>query len=569
MTTRPNSRPPWTQPKYEGHAKMTWNMPIAVPGKYRAAVMRFIERPCAHCLLSLLALAGVLVFSGCVKVGPDFDLPETQIRQQWIEAGDLEGQKAPVNYRMWWKVFRDPVLDTLVQTAYAQNIPLRVAGARVFEARARLGIAIGEQYPQVQQIGGSASSIRESEKAPSAPQVTAPSDKYQYNQVQAAAAAGWEIDFWGKFQDRVASEDAKFLGAIAAYDNALVSLTADVARTYVTVRTLEERVQIIQENVDLQKESLRIAEARFKAGSANGLDVDQAITQLRSSEAAIPPLVASLRQAKNALCILLGMPPGNLDHLMGKGSAIPQAPLEVAVGIPANLLRRRPDIRQAELQAAAQCALIGVAKADLYPAFSLNGSFGFLSSDVGWFSLGDITNWSSRYYSIGPAFTWNILNYGQITNNVRVQDARFQESLFRYQNTVLRAQQEVEDALTDFHQAQKGLSRWTEAVEAAKSSADLAMIQYRFGATNYTTVITAQQALRSGQESLAIDQGSVPQALIAIYRALGGGWELREEKPFLPTAITTAMGKRTNWGGLLDPAAVQPLDNQQLLTPDW
>jgi NodT family efflux transporter outer membrane factor (OMF) lipoprotein len=548
---------------------MTLHMPIAVPGKHRATVMRSIGRRFGHCLLSLVAFAGVLVFSGCVKVGPDFVLPETQIRQQWIEAGDLEGQMAPVNYRMWWKVFRDPVLDTLVQTAYAQNIPLRVAGARVFEARARLGIAIGEQYPQVQQIGGSASSIRESEKAPSAPQVTAPSNKYQYNQVQAAAAAGGEIEFLGEFQGPVASEDAKFLGAIAAYDNALVTLTADVARTYVTVRTLEERLRIIQENVDLQEESLRIAEARFKVGSANGLDVDQAIAQLRSSEAASPPLEASLRQAKNALCVLLGMPPGNLDHVLDKGYAIPQAPLEVAVGIPADLLRRRPDIRQAELRAAAQCALIGVAKADLYPAFSLNGSFGFLSSDVGWFSLGDISNWSSRYYSVGPAFTWNILNYGQITNNVRVQDARFQESLFSYQNTVLRAQQEVEDALTGFQQARKGLIRWEEAVRAAKKSADLAMIQYRLGATNYTTVITAQQALRSAQESMAIDQGSVPQALIAIYRALGGGWELRVGNPFLSVDITTSMGKRTNWGQLLDPAAVQSLDNRQLLTPDW
>jgi NodT family efflux transporter outer membrane factor (OMF) lipoprotein len=544
-------------------------MSITALGKYRVAAMAASASHREQRILSMVVLACVLVLTGCVKVGPDFIRPETQIRQQWMETDGFAAQTSPADYRTWWNVFRDPVLDTLVQIAYAQNIPLRVAGARVFEARARLGIAIGDQYPQVQQIGGSVSNIRESEQAPSAPQKTVSSDKYQYDQVQATMAAGWEIDFWGKFRSAVESDNAEFLGSIAAYDNALVSLTADVARAYIVIRTLEERLRIAQKNVGLQKESLRIAQTRFDAGAASGLDVDLAMTLLRTTEADIPPLVASLRQAKNALCILLGMPPGNLDHLMGKGSTIPQAPLEVAVGIPADLLRRRPDIRQAELQAAAQCALIGVAKSDLYPAFSLNGAFGFLSSDVGSFSLSDVTNWSSRYYSVGPSFTWNIFNYGQITNNVRVQDARFQELIFGYQNTVLRAQQEVEDALSGFQQAQKGLIRLVEAVEASQKTADLVMIQYQSGATNYTTVITAQQFLLANQTNLAFAQGNLPQALIAIYRALGGGWELRSGNLFLPAAITTSMGKRTNWGGLLEPAAVQPLDNRQLLTPDW
>jgi outer membrane protein TolC len=210
-----------------------------------------------------------------------------------------------------------------------------------------------------------------------------------------------------------------------------------------------------------------------------------------------------------------------------------------------------------------------VAKADLYPAFTLNGTFGFLASDVGRFGLGDIAAWSSRYGSFGPSFAWNILNYGQITNNVRVQDARFQELVFSYQNTVLRAQQEVEDALTGFLQSQKSLIRLAEAAEAAKQSANLASIQYQSGATNYTTVISAQQFLLADQDSLAVAQGAVPQSLIAVYRSLGGGWELREEKPFLPADIAIAMGKRTDWGGLLEPAAVQPRDTQQLLTPDW
>jgi len=520
-------------------------------------------------MLARVVLAGALLLTGCTQVGPDFIRPEAQVRQQWMEADDVQVRTLPADYRMWWTAFQDPVLDRLVQIAYAQNIPLRAAGARVFEARARLGIAIGEQYPQLQQAVGSAFDIRESERAPTAPQQKSPADQVQYNQVQAGIVASWEIDFWGKFRRAVESEDQNFLGSMAAYDNALVTLTADVAATYVTLRTTEERLRITQENVALQKESLRIAQARFQAGSAAGLDVQQAIAQLRTTEAIVPQFEASLRQAKNALCVLLGVPPGNIDHLLGDRSAIPQAPLEVAVGIPADLLRRRPDIRTAELQAAAQCAQIGVAKADLYPAFALNGAFGFLASDVGRFGLGDLTNWSSRYYSFGPSFAWNVLNYGQITNNVRVQDARFQELIFGYQNTVLRAQQEVEDGLTSFLQARKSLIRMREATAAAKNAAELAMIQYRSGATNYTTVITAQQALLADQDTLAGAQGAVPQALVAIYRSLGGGWGLREGQPFLPAGITTAMGDRTDWGGLLDPAAVQPLDSRKLLTPDW
>jgi NodT family efflux transporter outer membrane factor (OMF) lipoprotein len=505
---------------------------------------------------------------GCVKVGPDFVRPTPDIRNNWLEEDSARIRTAPTDYRRWWSAFKDPVLDTLVQTATAQNISLRVAGARVFEARARLGIAIGEQYPQIQQAVGAASYNRESERAPTSPQSSAGAD-FDYKIAQVGATASWELDFWGKFRRAVEAEDANFLGSIAAYDNAMVSLTAEVARTYVLIRTLEERLRIAQNNVVVQTESLRIAEARFQGGATSERDVQQALTQLRSTEASIPQIEANLRQTKNALCTLLGMPPRNLDTMIGGRSGIPEAPLEVAVGIPADLLRRRPDIRNAELQAASQSALIGVAKADLYPAFTLTGSFGFFSSDVGKFSLSDIGSWSSRTGSFGPGFTWNFLNYGQITNVVRVQDARFQELIFGYQDTVLRAQQEVEDGLTAFIKSQKRLTSLEAAAAAAKRSADLALIQYREGATDYTTVLTAQASLLSQQDSLAAGQGDVPQGLIAVYRALGGGWEMREGQRFLPAGVTTDMANRTDWGELLEPAAVEPQTERQLLTPDW
>jgi outer membrane protein TolC len=254
------------------------------------------------------------------------------------------------------------------------------------------------------------------------------------------------------------------------------------------------------------------------------------------------------------------MPPSNLDGLLQPASGIPVAPAEVAVGIPADLLRRRPDIRSAEQEAAAQSALIGATKAQLYPAFSLSGSFGFTSSDIGGASLSDVFKWSSRAVSIGPAVTWNIFNYGQITNQVRAQDANFQQAILSYQNTVLQAQQEVEDALASFLGAQDSAALLTEAVAAGKRSVELATFQYREGATGYTTVLTAQQNLFEQQDKLAVTQGDVAQGLISLYRALGGGWQTRQGQDFVRDDIREAMAQRTDWGSLLQnptPVAVQ------------
>ena len=516
----------------------------------------------------LLGVVLLIAIDACTMVGPDFVPPTADVSQEWVAAQDPRVKTEPADYKNWWQVFQDPVLDKLIQTAYEQNLPLRIAGARVFEARASLGIAIGQQYPQTQQAFGSASYNRESERSPLASQQSRGVD-FDYSQAGVGATAIWELDFWGKFRRAVESENASFLSSIAAYDTALVSLTADVARTYVLIRTIEDRLQIARENLVIQKESLRIAQVRFQGGATSERDVQQARTLLFNTEATIPQLETFLQQAKNGLCILLGMPPRHLEEMLAGSSGIPKAPAEVAVGIPADLLRRRPDVQIAELQAAAQCALIGVAKADLYPAFSLTGTFGFLSSDVGRFQLGDITSWKSRTGSFGPSFQWNLLNYGRITNLVRVQDARFQELIFNYQDTVLRAQQEVEDGLASFIHSHVRVVSLDEAATAAKRSADLALIQYSEGATDYTTVLTAQQALLAQQDSLAQEQGNVPQGLISVYRALGGGWEIREGKEFLPAEVIETMGNRTDWGGLTKPAAVEPPTRVQLRTPDW
>jgi NodT family efflux transporter outer membrane factor (OMF) lipoprotein len=508
--------------------------------------------------LWMMLLVSAMLLSGCAMIGPDFFRPSSKLSPEWLDAGDPRVKTEPTTYRDWWKAFSDLVLDDLIQTAYRQNLSLRITGVRVLEARAQLGIAIGEFFPQSQQLLGSENYNRTSQRSSQAVSAEQfPAIGFAYNQAQIGFSANWELDFWGKFRRAIQSADASLLSFIAAYDSALVTLTGDVASTYVTIRTLEDRLRIARENVETQNESLKIAQARFEGGATSERDVQQALTQLNSTEATIPQLETLLRQQLNALSTLLGLPPGDLGERLSGASGIPSVPMEVSVSLPADLLRRRPDIRSAEYQAAAQCAQIGVAKADLFPAFSLSGNFGLLATDIGQFKLGDVTSWRSRTGSIGPAFQWNVLNYGQITNNVRLQDARFQELIVSYQNTVLQAQKEVENGLVSFLKAQERVGSLVKAVNAAKRTVDLSVIQYREGATDYTTVLTAQKDLLSQQDNLAQGQGDIPQGLISVYRAFGGGWEIREGHDFVPAEIIENMQNRTNWGSLFTPAAAE------------
>jgi NodT family efflux transporter outer membrane factor (OMF) lipoprotein len=511
-----------------------------------------------------------LFLSGCTMVGPDFRPPKASVSPDWMEAGDPRVKPSPeAQYHDWWQVFDDPALSRLIDQAYKENLPLRIAGLRVLEARAQLGIAVGELYPQSQQAFGDLQYNRPSGHAPQ----TIVGSNQGFWQSEIGLSASWELDFWGKFRRAVESGNAGWLASIANYDSALVSLTADVANSYIQIRTLEQRIGIARRNVETQRESLKIAEARYQYGTASQLDVDQAGTALYNTQASIAPLEIQLRQAKNALSVLLGLPPSHLTEELAGPSEIPVSPAQVIVGIPADLLRRRPDIRNAELLAAAQCAQIGVAKADLYPAFSLSGVLGFLSSDFGPFNLGDMFQWSSRSIQAGPSFQWNIFNYGQITNNVRVQDARFQELLINYQNTVLTAQQDVEDNLAAFLKAQGQAGFLARGVTSAKNALDLAIQQYQEGTVDFTTVLLAQQSLLSLQDNLATTLGNISTNLVGVYRALGGGWETREGKDLIPSGIKEEMAKRTNWGGLLAPASYNPLPSEEpkslVRVPDW
>ncbi len=503
----------------------------------------------------------VLLLGGCATVGPDYVRPKAQEPAAWVEK-DPRITQEPADLSAWWKVFNDPVLDGLIETAYQQNLSLQIAGIRILEARVQLGIAKGNLYPQVQTLSGSLTHANLSQNSANALSVL----DFGYNDLVADFGAAWEIDLWGKFRRGIEASNAALEGNIATYDDVLVSLTANVAGSYVMIRTFEARLDVARTNVNLQEQTLRIAEAQFEGGLVTELDVLQARNLLYATKASIPPLEAGRRQSQNSLATLLGVLPENVQELLGGPKPIPLAPVEVAVGVPAELLRRRPDIRLAERQVAAQCALIGVAKADLYPHFSLFGSIGLRTSDTesllpggpGGIDLGDLLSSNSLQWFVGPSFTWDVLNYGRIKNKVRVEDARFQQLGINYQNTVLRAVQEVEDGLAGFIQASDASGFYRESVTAAERSVRISLVQYREGLVDYQRVLDAQRALASSQDALVSTSGSVATNLIAAYRALGGGWENRLGKDFIPAAIKEEMVERTDWGNLLESEPLEP-----------
>ncbi|MGA6924598.1 MAG: efflux transporter outer membrane subunit [Desulfosarcina sp.] len=521
--------------------------------------------------LRLVWLAMVLIMSGCTMVGPDFVKPEVPLRGTWtqIEAPGLSAGQT--DYNDWWGVFDDPVLDHLVESAYRQNLSLQIAGIRIYEARAQLGIAVGRLYPQQQSASGALATNKLSSSSDT------PSIDNYFSSLSLGFDAAWELDVWGKFRRSVQSGVANLEATVASYDNVLVSLTAEVARTYIVIRTLEKRLAIAEENVGLQARSLYIADVRFKEGAVSELDVAQARMLLADTQALVPQLASGLRQAQNALSILLGVLPGEVKEMLSGPSEIPVAAEGVIVDIPNNLLRRRPDIRLTELRIAAQSPQIGIAKADLYPHFALFGSIGWRSTDATSFSgensLGDLFSQKSLFWSAGPGFNWDILNYGRIRNRVRVEDARLQQLVVDYKNTVLNAQREVEDAMVAYTRGKDEEALLKESVAAAQRSVSISSLQYKEGLVDYQRVLDSQRFLAVQADRMTEVSGQVSSSLVALYKALGGGWQIREGKEFLSTENKNAMTDRTSWGGLLGPEElalpVDKKDRQAWQMPDW
>lgn len=526
---------------------------------------------------SVYGLAAVIFLTtGCAMVGPDFVKPDAPVQKEWLEARDPEIKTEASDYKEWWSVFNDPVLNSLVEHAYQQNLPLQIAGLRILQARAQLGVVVGNLYPQTQQGRGGADYSSISENAPNT--LGADDSFWQYN---VGFDAAWEVDIWGKFRRAVESGVANLETSIASYDDVLVSLNAEVARTYILIRTFEERLEIARENVGIQQRSLEIAEIRFKAGAVTELDVVQAKSLLRNTEALIPRFDAAIRQAKNALAVLLGKLPGEIDYMIRGAKLIPKTPPEVVVDIPAELLRRRPDIELAEYQIATQTPLIGVSKAELFPAFQLFGSIGLASSSSkntisggsSGSSFSDLFDSDSLEFFGGPAFSWNLFNYGRIKNQVRTEDALLQQLIVNYEDTVLRAHQEVEDSLVGFLRKQEEAAFLLGSVQASQRSVDLSMLQYKEGLVDYQRVLDTQRFLTDQQDAWTATRGDVVLNLVAMYKALGGGWQIREGKDFVSKEYVEEMENRTDWGSLIQPKALEtsatPEERQQWRWPDW
>lgn len=503
-------------------------------------------------------LAATLVLTaatlaGCM-VGPDFERPEAPTLGSWSQGAGLEIDKktgfttrsAAVND--WWTLFDDPVLTGLINEAYADNLELEAAGARVYQARAQLGIVRGELFPQQQQASAGYRGFEFSSNNSLVQEIRnfIPIDN-SFNTYSVGFDAGWEIDIWGQIRRNVQSAEANLLYQIASYDDALVTLTGDIAATYVSVRELQGLIAIARANAALQKQSLDLARVKLDGGTATRLDVDEATAAYNQTLAAIPQYEAALAQAKNALGVLVGVVPGELDKRLNTRNPLPRVPAEVAVGVPADMLRRRPDIRAAEYLAAAQSAQIGVAQADLYPAFTIGGAVAVKSSDVGnLFSKGSFDGF------INPQFTWNFLNYGRIRNNVRVQDAEFQQLLLNYQNTVLSAYAEVETALVGFLKAKEQTLYLRRSVDASRRAEAEVIDQYRDGTASYDRVIDAQRSLLLSQTRLLAARADTLSNLISVYKGLAGGWIPPNVEGFISDETREQMASRTNWGTLLD-----------------
>jgi NodT family efflux transporter outer membrane factor (OMF) lipoprotein len=521
-------------------------------------------------------VAALFLTTGCTMVGPDFVKPEAPVEQEWLKARDAAIKTQASDYKDWWTVFNDPVLDSLVESAYLQNLPLQISGLRILQARAQLGVVVGNLYPQLQQGSGGADYSRLSENAPNS--LGADTSFWQFN---AGFDAAWELDVWGKYRRAVEAGVANLETSIAGYDDVLVSLTAEVARTYVLMRTFEERLEIARQNVKIQERSLQIAEIRFKAGAVTELDVVQARSLLKDTEASIPRFEANIRQVKNALAILLGKLPGEVDGIISGNRIIPKAPSEVVVDIPAELMRRRPDIRLAEYQIATQSPLIGVSKAELFPAFQLFGSIGLASSTsrnteaggTSGSSFSDLFSSDSIEFLGGPSVTWNLFNYGRIKNRTRAEDALLQQLIVNYEDTVLRAQQEVEDSLVGFLGRQEEAGYLLDSVKAYQRSVDLSMLQYREGLIDFQRVLDSQRFLVREQDLWTTTRGDVILNLVSLYKALGGGWQIREGKDFVSKDNVEEMQTRTDWGDLIQPKALETPaaaeERKKWRSPDW
>ena len=496
----------------------------------------------------------VLISAGCTMVGPKYQPPTAPVTRDWMELDDPQLSDDPLLDPEWWsRAFGDPVLDQLVEEALSQNLTLRSAGLRVLQAQQNLSIATGKRYPQQQAVAGSAGVKRLSNNSMD----HLPLIHDQFASYSLGFSLAWEVDFWGKFRRMVQQASAELDASVAGYDDAMVALVAAVAESYLMVRTIQQRLKIADTNLDLQAQSVELSRARFEGGMVSELDLDQAQTLLNNTKAAVSSFELSLQQMKNSLAILLGKPPGDMANLLAGTEPIPAVPPEIALGMPQNLIRRRPDIRAAERQLAAQGAEVGIAVAELYPQFSIGGSIGSSTNSNDGKAAIDLFNADSISLGLAGSFQWNIFNYGRLKSNIRLQDAVFQQLLVDYRQTVLEAQGEVENAIVAYLKSQEQVASYTLAAGFAQRAVDISTAQYEDGLVNFNTVLTTLRSLAAQQDLQVSTQGTVATNLVELFKSLGGGWEVRGgEDPvdLLPEATKEEMRERVprSWKDILD-----------------
>ncbi len=459
-----------------------------------------------HTILVILAL------TGCATVGPDYVPPDTPVSATWhteLKGGLSAGEMDLQSLAAWWKTLNDPKLSSLIDRAVSGNLDLKKALARVREARARRGMAKADFFPTLDATGYATWSRTSKDTG---------SGK-SYDLFAATFDAGWELDIFGGVRRSVEAATGDLQASQEDLRNVLVSLLAEVALNYVEVRSFQTRLVAAEANLESQSETYQLTKWRYEAGLTDELAVQQARYNLENTRSQIPTLRTGLTEAMNRIAVLLGEQPGKVHEELEKREPIPVTPLNVAVGVPADILRRRPDIRKAERQLAAQTARIGVATAELYPKFTLSGSIGLEA-----LSLSNPSSTGSWTLSGGPKITWAIFKAGAIRQNIEVQSALQEQYLIAYKSTLLSALEEVENALVAYSEEQQKRQSLSEATQAARKAVELAQHKYQAGLTDFSSVLDAERSLLSFQDQLAQSDGAITSNLVRLYKALGGGW---------------------------------------------
>ncbi len=453
-----------------------------------------------------------LIVHGCAAVGPDYTPIEPDGPAGWSAemAGGLSSDPPdPDTLADWWTIFNDPELSRLEQRAASGNLQVQTARSRVREARALRGISQARLLPTVDATAA-AVKFRSSESGDS-------DQRFEF--YTAGFDAGWELDIFGGVRRSIEASQADLDASRDRLHDVMISLMAEVALNYLDVRIFQAQLALTRTNIDTQAETYQLNQSRHRAGIIDELAVQESLRILESSRSQIPAIEADLAAAKHRIAVLLGEQPAALAQALTEDKAIPDLPARVAIGIPAETLRRRPDIRRAERAVAAQTARIGVATADLYPKFQLLGTIGIESIDSG-----DLLNWSSRVWSIGPRASWNIFDAGAIRHNIEVQNARQEQAIIQYQEAVLIAQEEVENALVAYVKEQRRRDFLAKAAAAAQRAELLARDKYQAGLVGFNNVLDAQRSLLILQSELNLSTGAATANLVRLYKSLGGGW---------------------------------------------